>query len=382
MTLELVVLAAAGGVIAFANGANDVSKGVATLVGSGVTGYRRAILWGTFCTGLGGLAGATLAGAMMGTFGKGLLAPGTTPVFGAALAVVIGAGAWVLFATRTGLPVSTTHALVGAVTGVGVAAYGVAGVNWAGVARKLALPLALGPFVALAATMVLLAVARRLAGRGAAIPDCLCADVCADLASCPPVPGAAAAAVAAVAAAPVVRLTVAPSAACAVHQPAAARVTLGHLHWLTSGATSFARGLNDAPKMVALLLGGAVVAGGAPGAGAVFVLVAAAMVAGSLLAGRRVTRVLAEDVTRMDHAEGFLANLVTATCVGLGALKGMPLSTTHVASGAIVGVGLARGAGAIDWRTLRGILLAWLITLPAAAALAVTAFAVLRWCGV
>jgi len=108
MNLEFFFLLAAGVFIAYSNGANDVSKGIATLVGSGITDYKRAILWGTVWTGIGGLAGALLAGAMIETFGSGLLAEGTVPTLAAALATIAGAGLWVALATRSGLPVSTT----------------------------------------------------------------------------------------------------------------------------------------------------------------------------------------------------------------------------------------------------------------------------------
>jgi len=113
MIPSLWVIVALGVLIAYVNGSNDVSKGIATLAGSGLTNYRRAILWGTVWTGLGGFAGALLAGAMVGTFGKGLLTSGIVPTFSAAVATILGAGAWVAFVTSAGLPVSTTHAIVG-----------------------------------------------------------------------------------------------------------------------------------------------------------------------------------------------------------------------------------------------------------------------------
>ena len=139
MSLSLSVALTLGFLIAYANGSNDVSKGIATLAGSVVTNYRRAILWGAVWTGLGGLAGALLAGAMIGTFGKGLFVSGIVPTVAAAIATILGAGAWVGFASRAGLPVSTTHTIVGSVVGVGAIAYGLSGVNWAMVGRKIAL---------------------------------------------------------------------------------------------------------------------------------------------------------------------------------------------------------------------------------------------------
>src|SRR5947209_20631909 len=80
-----------GAFLAYVNGSNDVSKGIATLVGSGTTSYRGALAWGTFCTGLGALAGTRLAGSMVQTFGNGLFVSGTTPTFAAAIAIISGA---------------------------------------------------------------------------------------------------------------------------------------------------------------------------------------------------------------------------------------------------------------------------------------------------
>ncbi|MBA3234896.1 MAG: inorganic phosphate transporter [Chloroflexi bacterium] len=358
--------------IAFANGQNDVSKGIATLVGSGVTGYRRAILWGSVWTGLGGLAGAILGTAMISTFGRGLLSPDVAPTYAAALATILGAASWVTIATRSSLPVSTTHAIVGSLTGVAVLAYGVGGVHWETVAHKLVLPLIAGPFLALAATAAILT-GWRPGSRG--VRDCAC------IVSPTLVP------ITAMSSGGVVRIAitgpqvvVATSAECARERPAAVRVTLDHLHWLTSGATSFARGLNDAPKIVALVIAGSLLSGGAIATSWWFAVVTLAMVTGSLFGGLRVTRVLAEKVTPMDHREGFSANLVTATLVGLAAYKGLPLSTTHVSTGAILGAGVTRKA-AIDWKTVRHLLLAWIVTVPAAAVLGMIAYVAVRWIG-
>src|SRR5574341_2106293 len=131
--------------LAYANGTNDVSKGIATLVGSGTTDIRRALAWGTLWTAVGGLCGAVFAGAMLATFGNGLVTPGTPPTFAAALAVLVGAGGWVLLATRTGLPVSTTHALLGSLVGVLLLSHGPDGVRWSALGSKIFLPLLLSP---------------------------------------------------------------------------------------------------------------------------------------------------------------------------------------------------------------------------------------------
>ncbi len=354
--------------LAYVNGANDVSKGIATLVGSGVTNYRRAIIWGSLWTAVGGLLGAVLAKAMVSTFGNGLFAAGTTPTLLAATATLCGAAAWILIATRTGLPVSTTHAIVGSIAGVGATAYGVLGVEWSALAGKIVVPLLASPLVSLVAVVVLLRATRR--GTAPAVADCVCVEV--QPAMVASVPGIA------------THTTHSPGAklqivadsreACAVERPHALRLTLDHLHWLTSGATSFARGMNDAPKIVALVLAAGTLEGSLEVLSnpLLFCLVTTGMVAGSLVAGKRVTHVLAEKVTPMDHHEGFIANLVTAGLVTAGATLGLPMSTTHVSSGGIVGAGAERGS--LNQKTLREIGLAWIVTLPASAILGIGAY--------
>ena len=177
MSFELLTVGFAGALIAYFNGANDVSKGIATLVGSGLTNYRRAILWGTVCTGLGGLSGALLAAAMVQTFGKGLLANGTVPTFAAALATILGASTCVAIATRTGMPVFTTHAIVGSLAGVAAIAYGLHGIKWSALMAKIALPLLLSPILALPLTLAAIRAMRLIQSRFSSEADCACATV-------------------------------------------------------------------------------------------------------------------------------------------------------------------------------------------------------------
>jgi PiT family inorganic phosphate transporter len=374
MTSALLIVLVAGFLIAYVNGANDVSKGIATLVGSGVTDYRRAIRWGALWTAAGGLAGGSLAWAMVSTFGNGLLSSGTTPTPSAAVATVLGATAWVLLATRAGLPVSTTHAIVGAIAGAGAAAYGFHGVSWAALGTKVAVPLLLSPLASLAVTALLF---RSAAAAGqTAGADCVCADL-EPVTVAGGVPGSGASALVAGGVHPA--LSVGTRAACAAERPGALRLTVDHAHWLTSGATSFARGMNDAPKMVALTLAAATLSDGPIAPHAVFTLVTLGMVAGSLAGGRRVTHVLAERITRLDHRDGFLANLVTAALVSAGAVGGLPMSTTHVSSTAIMAAGTRRAG--IDRRVARDVILAWVVTVPGAALLGVLMLAILTLAG-
>src|SRR3989449_5378795 len=156
-------------------------------------------------------------------------------------------------------------------------------------------------------------------------------------------------------------------------------VGLDTIHWISSGLTSLARGVNDAPKILAmLLLGGTVAAWPSDTMKvAAFAGAALAMGLGGFIGGYRVTEVLAEKVTRMDHVEGISANLTTSSLVLVTATMGLPVSTTHVSSSAIIGIGLLKGLRAVRWATVRDMVLAWLVTLPVSALLAGLAYVVL-----
>ncbi|MGH7750225.1 MAG: inorganic phosphate transporter, partial [Candidatus Dormibacteria bacterium] len=162
----------------------------------------------------------------------------------------------------------------------------------------------------------------------------------------------------------------------------ALRGGLRGLHWLSSGATSAARGLNDAPKLtglaVLLILPLRHTAPTSTARLGIYLLIAVAMGLGSLLAGRRVTETLGTRVTRMDDREGTAANVGTAVLVSVAALGGLPVSTTHVSSGSIIGIGAEARDGRLNLRVIRDMALAWVITLPAAGALAVVGWGVVR----
>ncbi len=291
--------------LAFANGANDISKGIATLVGSGVSNFRAAMIWGTVWTVAGGLLAAFASQGLVSTFsGKGFL---QSPVSGAAFpaAVACGAAAWVFFAARTGLPVSTTHALAGAIAGSAIVREGVAALHWGAFAREIALPLALSPLLSVALIYAVYPLLRRALARAESWCLCIERQQLAVAASAP--------ALASIAAVPVV----APDEACASSSAISARLPLiDGLHWLSSALTSFARGLNDTPKIVAIAF--AVSAAGVSGF-PLYAAVAVGIGAGSLVAGLRVTETLARKVTAMSPVEGdmLLGWLVTIPVAAL-----------------------------------------------------------------
>lgn len=354
------LLICAVGFLAFANGANDNFKGVATLWGAGVTSYGRAITWATAFTFLGSVIATSLGSGLAAKFsGAGLIGRAAVTNLPFLLAVSAGASATVLFAARLGLPVSTTHALTGALIGAGLASVGFSQLRLASLGKGIVLPLLSSPIVALVLTVALERLANR-SGQNRGIPDCICADE-------PTTLELSAASAMSATIVPVPSLRWAPSEECRTGLEIARLNMLDILHWLSAAAISFARGLNDTPKLVAvfLILPGTVADP--------YFLVALAIAAGGIVGAKRVARTLSKEITPMAPREAVVANFVTAALVTLASPLGLPVSTTHVTSGGIFGIGLAHREKA-DWHRVRDIFLSWVATLPIGALLAVAIY--------
>jgi PiT family inorganic phosphate transporter len=317
---------------------------------------------------------AFVASAMIKTFAHSVVQNGTVIGPTVALAVLIGAMTWILFASRTGLPVSTTHALTGAMVGTGLVAFAEDGLIWSAIGKKIALPLLLSPFLALTLSLLIHPAIRTLARKWDG--TCLCVM-------------------------PASRAVVAIDShggtrtlfqTASFSQPIMAVPSqcdraglqglvmgLDTIHWISSGLASFARGTNDAPKIVAILFIGSSAVTWPSTSSQLFTFggIAIAMGIGSYLGGLRVTEVLAEKVTKMNHAEGLSANLTTSTLVLASGSLGLPVSTTHISSSAIIGIGLLKGRQGVRWKTVRDMVLAWIVTLPASALLAAIAYLLL-----
>lgn len=348
MTVAILIMVVG---LAAANGANDVSKGVATLAGAGVTAYRTAILWGATTTLAGALLSISLGRNMGKLFSKGIISGDPTEAF--SLAVLVGTCTWVTFASIAKLPVSTTHAIVGSLVGAGLVLTP-SSVQWQGVAQKVALPLLLSIVVAYTISVLLALIVqggRRMTSRRRA-PDPVLVGVggrTQDQAEAG-----------------------SPEETPTEHRLAVADRIVSLLHWISSGATGCARGLNDTPKIAAI--GGFALLPAGYSATSISLLVGGAMAVGSL-AGIRVAKTLGDKVVKMTHAEGFTANLTAAGLVGSGAILALPMSTTHVSTSAIVGsAGLQFNR--ISGRTVRDFVIAWTVTPFVAATIAAVVFAV------
>lgn len=346
-------IAGAALLLAFSNGANDNFKGFATVWGSGTLSYRTALLLATSATVAGSAMSLVLAGELLKAFSGAGLVPSTiaaAPVFMAAVGT--GAAVTVMTASRTGFPISTTHALLGGMIGASLALDGGA-VDLHQLGSKFVLPLLISPI--LAALLGVSAYRSLRAFRRE--DDCICLAAAPDNMSAAGTGGAAL-----TASSRLPTLVIAPTLVCE-SQVTAARVDvppmLDRLHILSGTTICFARSLNDTPKLAALLIG-AKMSGGSS-----ITAIAILMALGGWIFSRRVAETMSLRINRMDPAQGLSANIITAGLVLLASKFGLPVSTTHVAVGSIAGVGL--GAGTTSGLVLRNVLLSWVATLPFAA---------------
>lgn len=370
MTLLLVLAVL---LLAYSNGANDNFKGVATLFGTGTARYRPALAWATATTLAGCLLALVLAAGLVEAFrGKGLVPDEVAADPNFLLAVSLGAALTVLLATRLGLPVSTTHALTGGLVGAGLLASG-GEVRFEALASSFVLPLLASPALALLLTLGLYPVVRGARrALGVTSQSCLCVGATYEPVTAEPDGSLRLARTGLVVRAGEAGECV-PRYQGRVVGVEAGRALDG-LHYLSAGAVGFARGLNDAPKIVALLLAAEALA---PTAG--LALVAGVMALGGVLNARRVAETMSLRITRMSPGQGLTANLVTSVLVTAASRLGMPVSTTHVSVGALFGIGTVTGTA--RWRMALTILLAWGTTLPLGAALAALAYAGLSAAG-
>ncbi len=309
-------------ILAFGNGANDAGKSIVSLMRDPETlGFRptyRALLWGGLFTGLGSLSAILISGRLFAAFTPGsLLAPQTTLGYSFVIAALVGAAAWILIATILRVSVSTTHAIVGAIVLQAAFLFGTSSLEWNFLVWRILLPLAAGPIAALFAVYLLDRLSRRRA----------------------------------------------------VQEAKTSRGT-GVAEWGSSAAVAYGRGVNDAPKMAAL---GAFFVLGPPGETEwlSYVIVGLAVVAGSLVWGDRVAKTLIGRSAPLARGQRLKADAATAALVSAGAYFGDAFSTTQVSEGASAGAS-KRGRQILK-SSLRGMALAWLVTLPAAGLLAIVA---------
>jgi inorganic phosphate transporter, PiT family len=347
--------------LAYSNGANDNFKGVASLFGSRTCNYRTAITWATVTTFAGSILSIFLAQALLKKFsGKGIVPDHFVGSEYFLLAVALGAGLTVIVATLTGFPVSTTHALTGAIIGCGLVG---SQVNLSALGEGFILPLLLSPILAIviAGGLYIFFHGLRVA-IGITKGWCICVGTEEKVVATP------FSALALRGLPSTITVTFDEQENCRQRYAGSflgigSQQIVDAAHFLSAGTVSFARGLNDTPKIVALLLLWKTldIRWG-------FFVVAAAMAIGGLLNAKKVAETMSKKITTMNHGQGFTANVSTAVLVVLASVYGLPVSTTHVSVGSLFGIGLTTGQA--NPCVIKAIVLSWLITLPCAAVFA------------
>ena len=390
-------------------GANDVANAMGTSVGSGAIRLRTAIIIAAVFE----FGGAFLAGGhVTKTIRKGIIDP--TPfvdspevmVFGM-LAALLAAAIWLMVASSRGWPVSTTHSIVGAIVGFALAAAGPSAVNWGKIGTIVAswvISPALGGFLAF---MLMKSIqkfildtdrpferAQKTGPFYVFIVGFIIALVTMfkglkhlDL-ELSPVESVVAAAVfglvvALIGRALIRRVTVDKDADRSFHFASVEKV-FAPMMIFTACSMAFAHGSNDVANgigplaaVVAIIETGEVAqTAGLP----VWILLLGGfgIVVGLATLGYKVMQTIGKRITELKPTRGFAAELAAATTVVLASRTGLPVSTTHILVGSVIGVGLARGVGAIDLRVIGGIVVSWVVTLPIGGVLAALIFFMLR----
>jgi PiT family inorganic phosphate transporter len=354
--------------LSYYNGANDNFKGVATLYGSGTLSYKSAITIATITTFAGSICALFISHGLIASFsGKGLVPHDIAGATDFLTAVGFGAGCTVLLATRLGFPISTTHSLVGGLVGAGFMSVGW-DVNFTQLAGAFLIPLLVSPFIAFMLGATAYFIFNKVRKRtGITKESCVCigepkqfvplrtlsntdsSRVYSDLDTTD-------------SAYP--RVEVADVSDCVdIYTDKVWGVRIQKLldsaHIMSAAAVSFARGLNDTPKIAGLL-----VAAQAVDIRLGMTVIAIGIAIGGLLNARRVAETMSNQIAEINHGQGFSANLVTSFLVIIASKYGVPVSTTHVSVGSIFGIGMISKKR--NTKVIRNIILSWLITLPVA----------------
>ena len=409
MTIYLILAGVFGLFMAWGIGANDVANAMATSVGSGALRIKQAVILAAIFE----FAGAYLAGGeVTKTIRKGIVEPDAFTadpnlLIWGMLAALLAAGTWLLIASRKGWPVSTTHSIVGAVVGFAAVGIGMEAVNWGKVGtivmswvvspllagtlafiifrtiQKLILnaenpvqsAIKYGPYYLFLVGFViaLVTIKKGLKHVGLDI-DAEHAFFYASLVGL----------VVAFAGSFLIRkVKINPKADKKFHYANVEKI-FAVLMIFTASAMAFAHGSNDVANAVgpmAAVISTAqtgMVASKSALPGWVLLVGGIGIVIGLATFGYKVIATVGKKITELTPSRGFAAEIAAAGTVVLASFTGIPISTTHTLVGAILGVGFARGIGAIDMRVVGNIFMSWVVTLPAGAFLAILFFYTLK----
>ncbi len=308
----------------FINGFHDTANAIATSVSTKALAPRTAIMIAATLNFVGALSGTAVAA----TIGQSLVAPDlVTPLV--LITALIGAIFWNLFTWYFGIPSSSSHALIGGLVGGVMAGFGIYAVNWQGFV-KIFSGLILAPILGLVAGSMVMTLLFWIFKKAS---------------------------------------------------PARTNNKFRKLQILSACMASFAHGSNDAQKSMGiisltLLSGGLISSFHVP----IWVMVACAlaMALGTAVGGWRIIRTMGGKIFRIEPINGFAADFTSAAVIYSASLLGAPVSTTHVVSSAIMGVGAAKRLKGVRWNIARQILIAWFVTIPSAAFVAMIVYKLIK----
>jgi len=409
-TVFIVIAVIFGLYMTWGIGANDVANVMGTSVGSGAITVTTAVI----IAGIFEFAGAALAGGnVTKTIRKGIIDPAPIVdnpeilVFGM-LAALLAAAIWLMVASIRGWPVSTTHAIVGAVVGFAIAGIGIDAVAW-GKIGQIAASWVVSPLLGGTIAFILMVSIRRLilntdnpfknAKRWGPVYVFMVGFVISlvtmfkglkhlNLDLSIPMSFLLATVfgliVAAIGWALINRVKVDEEAEAEYHFSSVEKVFVPMMLFTACGM-AFAHGSNDVANGVGPLAAvyGLVESGGEVAQKSalplwILLLGGFGIVVGLATYGFKVMQTVGTKITELTPTRGFCATMAAAATVVLASRTGMPVSTTHIAVGAVMGVGLARGIGALDLRVIGGIVVSWIVTLPIGGVLSALIFFTLK----
>jgi inorganic phosphate transporter, PiT family len=310
----------------FTNGFHDTANVVATSISTRAMPPRVAVGYASALN----FAGAFISLAVAATVAQDIVSAGAiTPTV--VFAGLIGAISWNLLTWYFGLPSSSSHALIGGVVGATFAAAGPSAILGAGILGKVLIPAVIAPIVAFIVGAIAIVVCYRVAGR------------------------------------------VRPGHAGRGYR-------LGQV--VSGGLLALAHGTNDAQKTMgvitlALIANGNLAADSNPPTW-VIVTAASAIALGTYFGGWRIIRTMGSRIIKMDPAQGFSASGAGAAVILASTHFGFPLSTTQVISGGVMGAGAGKRVSAVRWGVAGNIVVAWLLTLPAAAMIGAVTYGITK----
>ena len=302
----------------FTNGFHDTANAIATSVSTRAVSPRLAVLGAAVLN----FAGAFVSFAVAATVAKGIV-DAEVVTLDVLLAGLVGAIAWDLITWYLGLPTSSSHALIGGVAGSALAAAGPDVVKWGGLVERVLIPSLLAPLLgvigAAAIMLLIIWIIRRRA-------------------------------------------------------PGLVNRVFRRLQLVSASFVAFTHGTNDAQKTMgiiwlALMTGGYVSVESERPPTWVIVSPPAAMALGTYAGGWRIIRTLGQRVAKLEPPQGFAAETATASILWVTGTVGLPVSTPHTISGSVLGAGASRRLSAVRWGVAGNILVAWVLTVPGAAAI-------------